>query len=123
METVPAQLIKDLVLLSIAISGVVALVVGAVRANRTQKRELQQPVEVEMRDKNMTHGEHKAVCGALHERVGTLEGRMRRIEDRMDQDKQQIIASGEERAVEMHRRIDGIPAQVIALLKDTKGLL
>ena len=123
METVPAQLIKDLLLLAAFLVGVVAMVVGAVRSNRTQKRELQQPVEVEMRDKAMTHGEHKAVCGALHDRVWTLEKRMRRVEDKMDADKQEIISSGEERAAAMHRRIDQIPAQVIALLKDTKGLL
>jgi hypothetical protein len=55
--------------------------------------------------------------------VGTLENDVRVIRLKMEADKHEIINSGSERVKDLHRRIDGIPGQVIALLKDTKGLI
>ena len=84
---------------------------------------LGQPIKFSMDEKVMTEGTHRAVYGSLHHRVGALESDVRMIRSKMDADKNEIISSGEERAKDLHRRIDGLPHQIIALLKDTKGLL
>ena len=98
-----------------------------IRETNNQKPEgreiLGQPVKISIDDKLMTEGSHKAICGSLHHRVGALESDVRMIRLKMDADKNEIISSGEERAKDLHRRIDGLPHQIIALLKDTKGLL
>jgi len=87
------------------------------------KIELKQPVDVEIKERPMTVPMHEAACGPLHQRVSVLERDVRFIRAKMETDKQEIIGAGETRVVELHRRINGIPHEVIALLKDTKGLI
>ncbi len=95
------------------------------------KREIgPQPFEVSLKDKALTHRDHEILCGPLHHRVVVLESDVRAIRHTMQKDKQEIIASGEERVSQIHRRIDELkndinaaPARTVALLKDTKGLL
>jgi len=101
-----------------------AFTAWAVITGKAQRRDLgPQPFEVTMQDKPLTKSGHEAICGPLHVRVGALENRTDRIERKMEEDKNEMLKAGEVRAKDLHRRIDGIPAQVIALLKDTKGLI
>lgn len=89
-----------------------------------EKREIgPQPFEVRMHDVPLTLGGHREICGPLIRRVGALENDVRMIRLKMEADKTEIISAGEERAKDMHRRIDNLPHQIIALLKDTKGLI
>lgn len=103
----------------------------AVLTGKGQKRELgPQPFEVTMKEKPLSVAGHEALCGPLHKRVGVLEEDVRAIRAKMDLDKHEIIQSGEERVSHLHCRIDGLkddiaaqPAQIVALLKNTKGLI
>ena len=113
--------------------GVFALLFGVYMKVRTWEKSLKgdgearqvgpQPFEVTLREKGLTKADHDALCGPLHQRVGVLESDVRAIRKKMDADKNELLTAGEERAKDLHKRIDGIPHQVIALLKDTKGLI
>jgi hypothetical protein len=95
-----------------------------VLTGKSQKRDLgPQPFSVALEKEPLTVTAHKELCGPLHQRVGVLENDVRMIRHKMEADKQEIIQSGEDRVKELHRRLDGLPHQVIALLKDTKGLI
>ena len=101
-----------------------AFTAWSVITGKPQKRDLgPQPFEIEMRDKPLTVTAHADFCKPLHKRVGDLECDVRMMRLKMDADKHEIIAAGEDRATRIHARIDGIPAHVIALLKDTKHLI
>jgi polyhydroxyalkanoate synthesis regulator phasin len=91
---------------------------------------LGQPIKFTQEEKVMTEAAHIAACKPLHHRVDVLESDVRAIRAKMDLDKHEIIQAGEERVSHLHRRIDGLkndiaaqPAQIVALLKDTKGLI
>lgn len=91
---------------------------------------LPQPVHAVLDEKIMTVPMHDAACGPLHARVGVLECDVRAIRHKMETDKHEIIQAGEERVAHLHRRIDGLkddiaaqPAQIVALLKNTKELI
>lgn len=82
-----------------------------------------QPIQVEMARQFTTREsfqKHAELNRMHHEKI---ELRVAALERKLESDKDQIIAAGEDRANELHRRIDAIPHQVIALLKDTKGLI
>lgn len=116
--------LKDLVVVAVVLFGVAASVVSMLRMHKTQKREIvEQPISVEQVEKPLTNDHHKVVFSSLHRRVDVLEGDVKALRGKMEMDKVEIISAGETRANELHRRIDAIAPQVIALLKDTKGLL
>lgn len=110
-----------------------AAAVGAwgVLTGKAQKSEVgPQPFEVSVKDKPLTAAGHDALCGPLHQRVSVLENDVRAIRTKMEADKHEIIKSGEERVSHLHRRLDSLkddiaaqPAQVVALLKNTKNLI
>lgn len=96
----------------------------AVLTGKAQKRDLgPQPFEVSMTEGSLTVGLHREFCKPLQRRVTDLEVEVRTIKKKMELDKGEIIAAGEDRANALHTRIDGIPAKIIAILKDTKGLI
>lgn len=96
----------------------------AVLSGKAQKRDLgPQPFDVRVKDRALTVKDHENLCGPLHQRVGVLESDVRGLRAKMESDKDEIIKSGEERVKSLHARIDGVPAQLIALLRDTKGLI
>jgi hypothetical protein len=121
--------------LIIAILGIVILVSQGVTAwsvltGRGNKREIAQPLITKSQPEFVTHAEHTEKCSHMERRVCALEVRATVIERKMETDKEEIIAAGEDRVVGIHRRIDEMqgsiaatPARTIELLKSTKGLL
>jgi len=75
-------------------------------SGKTKERTIQQPLHTVTEEKPMTVPMHEAACSPLHHRVGALESDVRMIRLKMDADKNEIISSGEERAVAIHNRIN-----------------
>ncbi len=103
----------------------------AVLTGKSQKRDLgPQPFSVALEKEPLTVNAHKELFGPLDQRVGVLESDVRMIRHKMEADKQEIIQAGEERLHEIRADIREVrkdmsaqPAQIVALLKNTKGLL
>jgi len=83
---------------------------------------LGQPIKFTQEEKVMTEKAHQAVCGALHQRVGVLEGDVRAIRLKMDADKTEIIVAGEARALAIHDRINTVLAAVSEVRGEIKHL-
>lgn len=112
--------LKDLIIVVAVLAGVAASVLTAWRASGAQKRVIMdQPLRTEAVERPLT----RDAVGRLHRRVDVLEEDVKGIRSKMEADKLEIIKSGEDRASDLHRRMDALPARVIALLRDTKGLL
>jgi hypothetical protein len=127
-NTILGALLVGLIIFAGGLLSAMGVIMGWIRevagVKETTSTEIAgQPIRFVKEDKPMTVGQHTAVCGHLGDRVTKLEGEVKEIRRKMERDKDEIIHSGEERAKDLHRRIDGIPHQVIALLKDTKGLI
>ena len=97
---------------------------------RASERKIQQPLRIVQDPQALTKAEHVEHCGHMERRVVALECRATLIERKMETDKTEIIKAGEERSIHIHNRINDLqtsiaaqPAQVVALLKNTKGLI
>lgn len=113
-------LLKDLIIVIAVVVGVASSVVAMWRSGGKQKRVIMdQPLRTEMVERPLT----RDAVGRLHRRVDVLEDDVKCIRSKMEADKVEIIKAGEARAVEMYRRMDAMPGRMIAMLKDTKGLL
>lgn len=95
-----------------------------------KERNIQQPLRVVEDPRVLTKEEHVEHCSYMDRRVIALESRTDRIERKMETDKNAIIEAGEQRMINIHNRINDLqtalahqPAQVVALLKNTKGLI
>lgn len=102
----------------------------AVLTGKSGKREIQQPLRVQHEKEVITKAEHAEHCTFMERRVFALEARADRIERKMETDKTEIIAAGAERLEELQSQLREIrrdvaaqPAQIVALLKNTKGLI
>jgi hypothetical protein len=98
-------------------------VIEEVMNARPAEINIQQPLRTVTEKELLTKQEHDTHCSHMERRVVALEGRTTLIERKMETDKNEMLGAGERRAKELHRRIDAVPSQVIALLKDTKGLI
>jgi chromosome segregation ATPase len=115
--------------------GVVILLGNAVTAwavitGKAGKREIQQPLRVQHEKEVITKAEHVEHCAFMERRVFALEARTDRIERKMETDKTEIIAAGQERLDELKAEIREVrndlhaqPAQIVALFKNMKGLI
>lgn len=74
-----------------------------------------QPIRFTNEEHVLTKAEHVEHCSHMERRVVALEARTDRIEHKMDLDKKEIIASGEERCILIHNRINDIDRKVSAL--------
>lgn len=83
---------------------------------------IKQPVRIEMQKEFMTRDEHRGICGHLETRTAALEARMGRVERKMEDDKIEIIQAGEERARQIHERINTVLAAVSELKGEIKHL-
>jgi hypothetical protein len=81
-----------------------------------------QPFEVSIKEKPLSHSDHDALCGPLHQRVGILENDVRAIRLKMDADKTEIIAAGEMRAHAIHERINTVLSAVSEVRGEIKHL-
>jgi len=100
--------------------GVVVLLGNAVTAwavltGKSGMRTIQQPLRVQHEKDVLTKAEHVEHCGYMERRVVALEARTERIERTMQSDKTEIIDAGEERAINIHNRINDIDKKVSAL--------
>jgi hypothetical protein len=102
----------------------------AADAAEQKKSSLPQPLLTKEHKDAFTRADHDLLCNPLHQRVTVLEGDVRAIRLTMAADKNELLDAGEDRAKDIHRRIDDLkteiaaaPARTVALLKDTKGLL
>lgn len=91
---------------------------------------LNQPVEIDLKERAMTHKDHEALCGPMGQRVSVLEGDVREIRSQMKSDKREIIKAGDDRVASLKDEINDLrhdvnsaPARTVALLRDTKGLI
>ena len=107
-----------------------AVTAWAVLTGKAGKREIQQPLRVQHEKELITKSEHVEHCAFMERRVFALEARADRIERKMETDKTEIIAAGAERLEELRtelreirRDVQAAPAQMIAMLKNTKGLI
>ncbi len=89
-----------------------------------------QPLLTKEHKDTFTRADHDLLCNPLHQRVTVLEGDVRAIRLTMAGDKKELLDAGDDRAKDIHKRIDDLkteiaaaPAKTVALLKDTKGLL
>jgi hypothetical protein len=71
-----------------------------------------QPLRFEMQKEPLTVEGHNAICGPLHRRVSVLESDVRAIRLKMDADKHELLAAGEERAHAIHERINVLISSV-----------
>ncbi len=146
LPAVPAEALKGTLIVVISLFGVVAGVVGFVRSLRERKLRVQDEPAVQIRTVPPNFNPELAA-----ERHQEHERRLRGLEEwrsalveKLERDKAEIIGAGEARAerihrhietdrqaldekVENHRRelsekIDGIPGQVIAILKNTRAI-
>lgn len=97
---------------------------------RATERKIQQPLRIVQDPQALSKAEHIEHCSYMDRRVIALESRTDRIERKMETDKNAIIEAGEQRMINIHNRINDLqtalahqPAQVVALLKNTKGLI
>lgn len=100
--------------------GVVVLLGNAVTAwavltGKSGQRTIQQPLRVQQEKDVLTKAEHVEHCGYMERRVVALEARTERIERTMQSDKTEIIDAGEDRAINIHNRINDIDKKVSAL--------
>ena len=120
--------------LALSVLGVIVVLVGhhfvlrqyireAAGVKETSTTELSnQPIHVAVDDKNMTVGEHAVKCGPLVKRVELLEGDVKEIRKKMETDKNEIIRSGEDRAIKIHDRVN-LAIEKIGELKGQVGEL
>ena len=92
-----------------------AYIADAARPASAGKVDVQQPLRVLQEEHVLTKAEHVEHCSHMERRVVALEARTDRIEHKMDLDKKEIIASGEERCILIHNRINDIDRKVSAL--------
>ena len=97
---------------------------------RTTQRTLVQPFRITQDPQVLTKAEHVEYVGHMDRRVVAVECRLNHMEHKMETDKTEIIRAGEERSIHIHNRINDLqssiaaqPAQIVALLKNTKGLI
>lgn len=97
---------------------------------KSQERKVQDPLNVRMTDTFVTRSAHQETCSHMERRVSALELRASSIERKMEADKTEIIEAGAQRLAELRAEIRDVrkdlaatPAQIVALLKNTKGLI
>lgn len=107
-----------------------AVTAWAVLTGKAGKREIQQPLRVQHEKELITKSEHVEHCAFMERRVFALEARTDRIERKMETDKTEIIAAGQERLEELRNEIREVrkdlhaqPSQIVALFKNMKGLI
>jgi len=107
-----------------------AYIADAARPASAGKVDVQQPLRVLQEEHVLTKAEHVEHCFHMERRVTALESRTTMIERKMESDKTEIIAAGEQRSIHIHNRINDLgheiaaqPAQIVALLKNTQGLI
>lgn len=101
----------------------VKTVIQEVLNARPAEINIQQPLRTVTEKELLTKHEHDAHCGHMERRVLALEARTERIESKMEEQKDVLLQTAERQAKDLHRRIDAVPSQVIALLRDTKDLI
>jgi hypothetical protein len=82
-----------------------------------------QPFMTKVEDQLVTKQECAVSHGHMHTRVLTLEARMDRVERKMETDKVEIITAGEERARQIHDRINTVLSAVSELKGEIKHLV
>ena len=95
-------------------------VLAEVLNGQPNKVSVQQPLRIVSDPQMLTKEEHVQHCSHMERRVLALEGRADRIEQKMETDKEEIIHSGEERAIHIHNRINDIDRKVSALDERTQ---
>jgi hypothetical protein len=107
-----------------------AVTAWAVLTGKAGKREIQQPLVIKSERELVSKRDHEETLQPIIARVSTLENEVRVIRLKMESDKMEIIEAGEGRLREIREELNDIrkdiaatPAQVIALLKNTKGLI
>lgn len=117
-SSITPAFLKDAFLLLV----VLVLPVAALVFSQFRKR-LPQPLDVRSVPELMTAESHAMHRETMNGRVSALELRMNRVESKMESDKNEIISAVDHKLEKLEEKIDRTPAGVVALLKDTKGLL
>jgi hypothetical protein len=124
--------------LMVAVIGVIGILLGLYSKVRNWEQnirtggkvEIKQPLKITQEQALITKSEHADHCAFMERRVSALENRTDRIERKMETDKTEIIHAGQERLEELRAEIREVrkdlhaqPSQIVALLKNMKGLI
>lgn len=89
-----------------------------------------QPVKVVLEKSFVTHDEYRRDVAKQVRSEEDIRGKLDKLGEQVNDNRVSAIEDAERREVELNRRLDklgdeikGAPGQVVALLKDTKGLL
>jgi hypothetical protein len=107
--------LKDAIVFCIGVLG--ALLLGKQIWGRREAQRIEQPVQVQEVAPYVTKKDCEREHRSIVDRVERLEAEMRVIRSKMDDDKDQLLQAGEERARRLHQRIDMVEAEIRAMPK------
>lgn len=104
-------LLVGLILFASGLIGAMGVIKGWIRevagVKDTTTTEISgQPIRFTEELKFITKTEHTEHCGNMDRRVGVLENDIKMIRHKMESDKTEIIAAGEDRSIKIHDRIN-----------------
>ena len=136
IDSAPADFVKWFFVILFALIVVVGVIVGiyaTFRKNSPQKLNDDPPIEVRKSPKRFNFDLAEQRFGDHERRILFLEARSNELFEKLEEDKQQILNSGEDRGDkitkhvesvrrELDEKIEGIPDRLIATLKNTGAI-
>ena len=146
LPSVPAETLKWTLIILVAVLLIGAVIVAVVRSFRPEKLSFndEPPIRVEKAARRFNHDLSEQRHVDHERRLRDLEDWQRDLTKQLERDKAEIIEAGEHRASRIHQhiendrahtdakveanrrelseKIDGIPGQVIAILKNTNAI-